>query len=228
MDYVAGVGTVMSRMSIREAVLFSYSMGKFGYLYPAKFLQPLRDAFSCIGYSCTLCRGKKGCSKMDVEALVEKWIPVVTKLATAHDRDEFDAAEAKVDDLLTPILSAPVKQIREFYWKLLERLKSTKEVPMLVYMGFEAWGEVMIKDAPDQGVKKLKTKLAQEIADLVEEDVKPQLGEAIARALRWRHPDTLKEIKEAVESGKKPKMVGRESCLFLEVGTGKNKKTVML
>ena len=62
-----------------------------------------------------------------------------------------------------------------------------RDQSVLDQMGFEAWGEVMVKDAPDEGIKRLKTKLASDIADLVEEDVRDQIPKAIARALRVRN-----------------------------------------
>ena len=218
----------MTKKGIRSVILDSYEVGKLLYQIRKGPLQKLRDAFSLIGYACSMSRSPKGSKPMDVNKMVEKWVPVITQLAQAHDKDEFDEAEAQIDTLLTPILSAPVKQLREFYAKLLERLKSDTKIPMLIWMGFEVWGKVMVSDAPDEGVKKLKTKLAQDIADLVEEDVRPQIPEAIARALRWRSPEQLENIKERLEAGHKPKLKGRESCLFLEVGKGKNKATVML
>lgn len=155
---------------------------------------------------------------MKVDELVESWIEAVVGLCLAHDKDTYDAHDAKADELLGPLLAAPVKQVREFYHKLLDRMKADSRVPMLVWMGFDAWGEVMVKDAPDEGVKRLKNKLASEIAELVEEPIRDQIPKAIQRALRWRDPETLKAVKETLESGVKPKLRGRESCLFLEAG----------
>jgi hypothetical protein len=163
-----------------------------------------------------------------VDELVEQWIEAVVGMSTAHDKDSYDSHDAKADELLGPLLAAPIKQVREFYHKLAERMKADERVPLIVWMGFEAWGEVMVKDAPDEGVKRLKNKLAQEIAELVEADVRDQIPNAIARALRWRDPETLKRVKEKIESGVKPKLRGRESCLFLECGSGPKKVSVML
>lgn len=171
---------------------------------------------------------RKRRKQMDVDKMVDRWIEAVVGLSTAHDKDEYDAHDAKSDELMTPLLAAPIKQVREFYHRLLEKMKADKRVPMIVWMGFEAWGEVLVKDAPDAGVKRLKTRLANEIADLVEEDVRDQIPKAIARALRWRSEETLQEVKETLVKGAKPKLVGRQSCLFLEVGRGSKKKQVML
>jgi hypothetical protein len=169
--------------------------------------------------------------RVNVEELVGQWVEAVVGMCLAHDKDTYDAHDARADALLGPLLTAPVKQVREFYAKLLDRMRADQRVPMLVWMGFEAWGEVLVKDAPDEGVKKLKHRLAQDIADLVELDVREQIPKAIARALRWRDPETLREVKETLQAGAKPKLVGRESCLYLEVTPrkrGQKKVSVML
>jgi len=165
---------------------------------------------------------------MNVEQLADQWIEAVVGMCLAHDKDTYDAHDARADELLGPILAAPIKQVREFYHRLLAKMKADPRVPMLIWMGFEAWGEVAVKDAPDDGVKRLKNKLAGEIAELVEEPIRDQIPGAIKRALRWRDPETLKAIKEKLQSGAKPKLRGRESCLFLEAGRGKKRVSVML
>jgi hypothetical protein len=132
---------------------------------------------------------------------------------------------------LSPILSAPIKQIREFYPVLLAKLKKDSRIPFLVWIAFDAWGECIIKNSPDEGVKRLKRRLAADIADLVEKPAAEQLPEAIKRALCWRDPETLKEVKAALKDGAKPKLVGRQSCLFLECkprGRNAKKISVML
>jgi hypothetical protein len=125
-------------------------------------------------------------------------------------------------------LSAPVAQVRKFYGRLLEKMQGDSRVPFLVHIGFEAWGEAFVKNAPDEGVKRLKNKLAGEIAELVEGPVAEQIPEAIKRALKWRDPETLQEVKEALQGGAKPKLVGRQSCLFLEMRTKKGKSVSVM
>lgn len=220
----------MPPMGVRSAVLSAYESGRSLARMRAGPFKKLGSALLTVGYTAaTQKRGPKGRTKaVDVDKLVEKWVPVVVQLAMAHDRDEVDVAEAQIDQLLTPILSAPIRQVREFYAKLLAALKADRRVPLIVWMGFEAWQKLMVQDAPDEGIKRLKTRLARDIAELVEEDVKPQIVEAITRALRWRDPEQLEAVKEQLAAGHKPKLRGRESCLFLEVGKGKNKATVML
>jgi len=221
-------------MGVRSAVMASLEAGKFLWDLRMRWkggrsvpVQRMRDVGALIRYAMRF-PSKKRRTNMQVKEMVEKWIEAVVGMCLAHDKDEYDAHDAKADELLGPLLTAPVAQIREFYHELRERMKADKRVPMLVWMGFEAWGEVMVKDAPDEGVKRLKNKLAQEIADLVEEPIRDQIPEAIKRALRWRDTETLQAVKEKLESGVKPKLRGRESCLFLEAGRGKKKVSVML
>lgn len=161
---------------------------------------------------------------MNVTEMVERWHPIIKGLATAHEKADVDRCEFSMDEHLTPMLAAPVKQIREFYAALVERLKADPEIPFFVWAAFQTWGDVILAKAPDGDVKVLKTELAAQIAEMVEEDVKPDLRSAITGALQWRSPATLEKVKAAVEKGGKARMVGRESCLFLEVAG----ETVML
>ena len=165
---------------------------------------------------------RRGRKPMNVDALVEEWATVVTGMAVAHDKDESDRYEAAIEKCLVPILSAPIKQVREFYPKLLAKLKSNPQVPFLVWRSYEIWVDQVLSKAPDEGIKALKTELAREIAEMVEQDVKDQIPEALIRALQWRNAETLVEVKDAVvkekASGRPVRLRGRESCLFLEVG----------
>ena len=129
---------------------------------------------------------------MDVDALVTRWKQLVVNLATAHDKAEADRWEASVEECLTPILAAPIKQVRELANKLLTALREDPTVPYLVWRSFEVWIAQM-KDAPDEDVKELKTALAQEIVALVETDAKEQLPDAMIRALQWRSPAQLED-----------------------------------
>jgi hypothetical protein len=217
------------KMGVRSAVLAALDAGQFHYRTKRKGpLQRMADLGWILRWGRLHGMGHKRRTPVQVDSLVDAWIEAIVGMSQAHDKDAYDAHDAKADELLGPLLAAPVAQVREFYGKLQERMRADKRVPMLVWMGFEAWGEVMVKDAPDEGVKRLKNKLAAEIAELVEEPIREQIPKAIQRALRWRDPETLKAVKETLESGVKPKLRGRESCLFLEAGRGKKKVSVML
>ena len=165
--------------------------------------------------------GHKKRTLMDIDKLVSLWKEAVVGLALAHDKDEADKIEASIEPCLTPILTAPIKQVREFAGALLEALKADPRVPFLVWRAYEVW-VLQMKDAPDEDVKELKRGLAQQIVDLVEDDAKAQLGEAMVRALMWRDPEKLDQVKQVVErekaAGRQVRLRGRESCLFLEAG----------
>lgn len=216
------------RMGVRSAVMSSLEV----YAMLANAIQSPTRRIASLGmilrYGMQNGMGRRKRVPVNVEELVGKWIEAVVGMSTAHDKDTYDAHDAKADELLGPLLAAPVKQVREFYFKLLETMKADKRVPMLVWIGYEAWGAVMVKDAPDEAVKRLKHKLAAEIAEIVEMDVQDQIPKAIERALCWRDLETLQAVKETLQSGSKPKLIGRQSCLFLECGRGKKKVSVML
>ncbi len=223
-------------IGVRSAVLASLDGGKFiwmgglqrrGPRSPVTRISHLGQLLR-YGMQHGMCCTKKRRAIVNTNKLVSEWIEAIVGMCLAHDKDSYDAEDAKADLLLGPLLTAPVKQIRDFYAKLTRQMRADKRVPMLVWMGFEAWGEVMVKDAPDEGIKRLKNKLASEIADLVEEPIRDQIPKAIQRALRWRDPETLEAVKKTLAGGAKPKLRGRESCLFLEAGRGKKKVSVML
>lgn len=158
---------------------------------------------------------------MNIDEMVDKWKKLMLGLCLAHDKDEADRIEASVEECLAPILTAPVKQLREFGPKLLKALKEDKQVPFLVWRPYEIWISQM-KDAPDEDIKELKTELAKQIVNLVEADIVSQIPDAMVSALQWRSPEKLETIKTAIEKEKaagRPaaRIKGRESCLFLEV-----------
>lgn len=214
-------------MNLRDGVMSSLNSA-------VEFYSRCKGAYHKVKELGLLCRYTfqvQGCRKpkaMDVSDLVNKWVEVIAKMSVAHVKDDYDGADAQTEELLGPILTAPVKQVREFYDELIQKMAQDKRVPWIVRIGFEAWGEVVVKNAQDDGVKRLKNRLAGEIAELVEMDIREQIPEAIKRALRWRNTEALEAIKEQLELGVKPKLKGRESCLFLELGRGTNKKRVML
>jgi hypothetical protein len=174
------------------------------------------------------CRRAKS---VDVESMVEKWREFVVGIALAHDKEEIDKWEAAIDPLLTPMLACPVKELREFYRLLTKTLKADARVPMFLWRMFELWGGEVIETAEDKGIKRLQAKLAREIATLVEADpeTRPQFTDAMIGALKWRDTGQLEKVKESLEAGAKPKLVGKQSCLFLVVKDGRKEvASVML
>jgi hypothetical protein len=154
---------------------------------------------------------------VDVEAMVEKWLPIIRGLSTAHDKATVDQCEFDSEEHLLPLTSAPVNQLREFYAKLCDRLEADPTIPFFIWRAFRTWGDVILKKLPDGEVKKLRGDLAKKVANLVEQQIRPDLNDALVGALQWRDPETLTKIAAVVEGGAKPRMRGRESCLFLEV-----------
>jgi hypothetical protein len=210
---------------VRSEVIDSYEVPRVFYAHIPKLSAAKQAGTLGLLLHYGLHCGRMGRSRrteMDVDKMVERWARVITGLAVAHDKDEADRYEAAVEECLTPLLAAPIRQIREFYPKLLTTLKSNPQVPFLVWRSYELWVEQVIAKAGDEEVRELKTAIAREITDLVEQDIKEQLPEALVRALQWRSAQTLEEVKEAVTrdkaKGRKARLVGRESCLFLHCG----------
>lgn len=226
----------MSGAGVRTMAIGAYEIGRFFWEIRTKdrrYPSPVHWARELGCYVCYTCKqpSRKKRIPMDIDAMVISWHKIYVGLATAHDKDEADFYEGSVESLLTPLLTAPVKQIRQFADRLLEVLKTDKAVPFLVWRAFEVYVEQMRK-APDEGVKELKTALAREIVNMVEGDMKDQLPDAMVRALQWRDPERLAQVKEAIQeekaAGRKVKMKGRESCLFMEVGGTDDKPNVRI
>jgi len=158
---------------------------------------------------------------VDVELMVGRWVEAIVGMALAHSKDEVDKWEAQLNSLLEPFLKAPVVQIREFCTKLMAAMEGDPKVPWLITKSTVAYIKIFVEGAEDKGILELKKDIAMRIARAVEGDVQPQRLDAIANALMWRDPKKLEEIEEATKkakrSGKRAKLVGRESCLFLEV-----------
>ncbi len=211
---------------VRSTLIASYDVPRSLYqMLPQSPVKQMSNLGALLWYGLKVGRMQRRNRKeipVNVDEVVARWHKALVQLCIAHSKDDADRAEADVEACLTPLLTAPIKQIREFIPKLRDTLKNDPTVPYLVWRAFEVWVKVALDKATDEGVKTLKTELAQEIADLVEEDAKNQLPEAIVRALQWRDPETLQEFKETVEKEKKAgrpvRMRGRESCLFLEAG----------
>ena len=205
-----------------EVPRFAYSQG-IGGRFSRKTLSAVRWAGEVgvwLWYGNTH-PGRKRKVSMDVPKMIALWKEAIVGLAVAHDKVESDKFEASIENCLTPLLTAPVKELRALAKGLLASLREDPRVPFLVWRAYEVWVD-QIEKAPDEGVKLLKRDLAQQIVDLVEEDAKKQLPEAMVRALMWRDPTKLEEVKAVVEkekaAGRGVRLKGRESCLFLECG----------
>lgn len=218
-DYILSLWDVVE--SSKNIMLWNRSLVKRGGC------RSLQDFRAFLMYAAEY-PSRKRRTPMHVADMVTRWVPIIRGLATAHDKAPLDQCEFEMEEHLNPLLTAPVKQIREFYEQLVIALKADPTIPFFVWAWFESWGEVILKRAPDGEVKELKSALAAEIATMVEAQVQPDLKQAIAAALQWRSPESLEKVKAAVATGGKARMVGRESCLFLEVETTDGLARVML
>lgn len=164
---------------------------------------------------------------VDVDETVARWVNAVAAFCMAHDKDALDQTEAAVEDLLMPMLKAPVKQLREFYAKLVTALQDDKRIPFFAWRAFETWHLQVVRTAPDEEAKELKKDLAGAIAKLVEPDVKSDWQTAITDALMWRSEERLERMHAALtaaaaqpaETRPRARIRGRESCLFLQLET---------
>ena len=176
------------------------------------------NRLSLLAYACEHPSRRKR-TTMDVEQMVKNWLPLVRQLATAHDIDERDAASSQLDEYLLPIIAAPVAQIREFYNALVAKMREDKTIPWVVLKLFDFWGTNVLSKVNKEEVIGLKTELAKRIAEnsfaqIPREDwIASMVG-----ALQWRHPEKLQEIESKLDAGHKPRVRGKESCLFLAVG----------
>jgi hypothetical protein len=152
-----------------------------------------------------------------LETLVDRWRETIITLCLAHDKSAVDNAEFAMEDLLTPLITCPGRQLKEFWGLLRERLENDERCPFFVWKFFRIWEEGILAHAEEVGPVELKRELAGRIAQMVEADVKPDLMEAITGALQWRSGETLEKIEGAIKRGGRARLKGRESCLFLEV-----------
>jgi hypothetical protein len=210
--------------TLAEAVIGSrelIAMGAFGWILEKR----LGGFPALLNYACERgARGKKR-TPVDINQSVEKWVPLIKKLALAHDVDNQDAASSALDEALLPIANAPVEQIRQFYRAFIERLKADEEVPWAVWRLFEVWGKGVFDNIKNEAVMELKKDFAAKIAERSMEDIpREDWVASMVGALQWRSPERLREIDAALDAGEKPRVKGKESCLFLSVGD----KEVML
>ncbi len=186
-------------------------------------MQPLRDLATVVWYADwrrdQMKRDSPRRKPVDVDDLVKKWVEVVVGLSTTHSHADYTASDYRTDELLGPLLTAPIAQIRQFGQRLAAALEADHRIPFLVWSSFKRMIEPVILKGPDGELLSLKKDLAARVADAVEKNLdRGQLVEAIAGALQWRSGERLEAVKQRLDAGEKPRIRGRESCLFLEAG----------
>lgn len=214
--------TVGGDRNVRAEILGIWTvvkLGEWAFVTMKHGRWSLSDVLGLFQYHSMFPTRRRRVPVKDMKGFVAMWVRLVKGISVSHNKSDVDECEFDLESAMIPILTAPVKELREFYKKLCVALREDPEVPFFVWSMFEAYGEAIIKPASRDEVVELKTKLAAEIAELVEGDIIPDLKSALIGALKWRAPEQLEAIKTAVTTKKaKPRMVGRESCLFLEVG----------
>lgn len=215
--------------NLRNEVFMLWSLTRLAQQFGPGF-KKIRELEVMTYYACEVTSGRRK-TPVDVPKMIADWKVVIVTLCSAHDKEDIDKAEFRMDELLKPMLNAPVAQIREFYAGLLQALSDDKAVPFFIWSLFKSWGETVLEKADDKAPpQRLRKKLAQEVAHLaMTSQTQKDLLDAMVGALMWRSPEALKEIKDDLEAGAKPRVQGRESCLFLVAQRkGGREHTVML
>jgi hypothetical protein len=218
-DVRAGVMTIWSNVQLAQSLVMHYKGGDPERPLSVRNSKLNIDGMRMFLMYCVEHPGRRRRKPVDVNDMIEKWLPIIRGLATGHDKATVDQCEFDSEEHLLPLTSAPVAQLRDFYRQLCDRLEADPTIPFFVWRSFRTWGDVILDKLPDKGVKQLRGDLAKRVADLVEKDITPDLNAALTGALQWRDAETLQKIETAVKAGARPRMVGRESCLFLQVET---------
>ncbi len=224
----------IGRMSAREWCLgglevpinLTFSMGTVKAVTTAAYL---------IRYGHDMCRMTwRGVKRLDdVDGLANAWVESLVTMSTAHDHDDRSRMDEVSDQLMTPLLSTPIAQVREFARLVSSKLEADPRVPFLVWSSFKHVLEPLVLKGPDGEALELHNLLALEVANLVVPRLEPaELVKAMAGALQWRTPETLRQVKTALteQPTAKPELRGRLSCLFLGIinAEGKEIATVVL
>jgi hypothetical protein len=162
--------------------------------------------------------GRRRTRIVDIDGLVASWVDVLVGLTTAHDAQGHDGADFRTDELLGPLLVAPIADVRAFAERLAGKLEADPRVPYMVWRGYKRLVLPIFENRPVGDQVQLRADLAREVALMAERGIdRGELVDAIAGALQWRGPQTLGAVKEGLQAGRKPRIRGRESCLFLEL-----------
>lgn len=160
----------------------------------------------------------------DLDKLAEQWKDTILKLLLSHNRETADMADYKMDELFSALCGMPISQVREFYELFYQKMKTDDRAPYFLWKMVEKWKDEAVKVGKEIEGKIIQAEMAQELAKILEPKLSPQLEEALKNSLKWRSEETLTKIKDFVESGKTPKLAGKESCLFIEL----DKEQIML
>lgn len=218
MDVPATLDGVLPDTSARELAVGAVDMAVRVAWYSIG-CRPLRDLAALLSYADFCCRmGRSRRIPLDIDRMVSLWTDTLVGLSTHHSHAEYTAADHETDELLGPLLTAPIKDVRAFAQRLGQALEADERVPFMVWSGYQRVILPLMARSKDGEIIELKKQLAAEVAEMAEKGLdRTELVAAIAGALQWRQPEALEKVKGALESGEKPRIRGRESCLFLEV-----------
>lgn len=216
---------------LRDEAMALWSLSQFAISRHRRPWKKLINAETLLYYACEVPSTRRRIP-VNVEEMIAKWKATIIVLCTAHEKDDIDKAEFEMDELLKPMLTAPVAELRAFYAGLLKALESDKQVPFFIWKMFRSWGEIVLEKSDDKDVppRKLRRRLAKEVAHLaMTSQTRKDMIEALVGALQWRSPEALKQMRDDLEGGAKPRVKGRESCIFLVTERkGRELHTVML
>ena len=119
----------MEHDGVRDAVLRIYTILEMANTIP-KPQSKFREMLILVWYCCTQISSRKRRSLMDIPAMVQGWISVVVATSTGHDKETVDHAEFAIEELMAPLLTAPVKQLRVFWQQLEQALKADPPRPI--------------------------------------------------------------------------------------------------
>lgn len=173
-------------------------------------------------YDGRMCSNRKMRTMDDTElqTLAERWVESLVAMSTAHDHEDRSRMDETTDELMRPLLTCPIAQVREFTRRVARMLEADARVPFLVWSSFKKLVEPLVLKSKDGSRVRLEELLAAEVAEIVVTRMEPaELVAAMAGALQWRSPESLKDVKAALteQPEAKPRLRGRQSCLFLHV-----------
>ena len=82
--------------------------------------------------------------------MVTGWHQAILAMSTGHAKATVDRAEFAIEELMLPLLAAPVKQLREFWNELERTLQADPLVPFVVWKTMTLYGKGIVRQAKDQ------------------------------------------------------------------------------
>lgn len=164
---------------------------------------------------------KRHMTEEELRQLARDYLVFALRFAQVKTKEEYDALDYRGQDFLEKMMKM-TKKNRERHMSILEEmaeqdpdcpyyLKEQIKQRRMLYRLFpkEPLGVTIGLDERKQ--------LAQEVAAMIEPQLKESVVKAVADALAWREKPVLEKLKAKVTK-EAVTLKGRESCIFLEVG----------